>query len=153
MNTHEIKFRAWIVLSQTEPYMEYPDKPGMECNPSIAVQLNGNVLQLDEDFTNNKAKPATLYLPDQATLMQYTGLKDKHGKEIYENDIVKWQKQPFDKWGEHIGNIIWEAPCFKINATKGNFKGLWLLPEQYAIHNHDKFEITGNIYENSNLLN
>jgi len=85
--------------------------------------------------------------------MQYTGLKDKNGKEIYEGDIVKHQQQVFDEFGEHVSKVFYKAPSFMMENISGKLSGLWALPEQYAIDNHQAFEIIGNIYENPDLLN
>ena len=91
-------------------------------------------------------------------LMQYTGLKDKNGVEIYEGDIVRF---PYitpmgdigDKENEYsyYGEIAFENGCFimkPIKADSGYYgnKILWFLIEQ-------KIYIIGNVYENPELLN
>jgi hypothetical protein len=68
----------------------------------------------------------------QWELMQYTGLKDKNGKEIYEGDIVRQ--------GETITSIIWESPGFIMEKPT-------LVSEKIK-----PIEIIGNIYENPELL-
>ena len=72
-------------------------------------------------------------------LMQYIGLKDKHGKEIYEGDIFrippdKHHKEPEDNIVEY-------------------FEGIYMLAD-HGLHLNDwneKGEIIGNIYENPEL--
>lgn len=69
---------------------------------------------------------------------QFTGLKDKHNKEIYEGDICKHN--------EDIAEIKYWEGAFIFN--------------KYAIHNYSltnfaccrTFEVIGNIYENPDLL-
>lgn len=70
-------------------------------------------------------------------LMQFTGLYDKNGKEIYEGDIIKW----IDSDGnERIDDVKW------ING------GLVLCNSNYTIGHYANTEIIGNIHENPELL-
>lgn len=79
---------------------------------------------------------------DYATLegceiMQFTGLLDKNGKEIYEGDIIEWKKPAQEStnssWG--IGEIKWNNTGFYIPGAGLDFT-----------------EIIGNIYQNPDLL-
>jgi len=72
-------------------------------------------------------------------VMQYTGLTDENGKEIYEGDIVK----SFISGEQENYEIIFDDACF-ICALKGVCHGI--LPA------HKDVEVLGNIYENPELL-
>lgn len=74
------------------------------------------------------------------SLMQYTGLHDKNGKEIYEGDIVK----SFFVDTDEAGNEIYKYYIMEVKYD-----------EILCSYNIDKFmnlEVIGNIYENKELL-
>jgi uncharacterized phage protein (TIGR01671 family) len=88
--------------------------------------------------------------------LQFTGLPDKNGKEIYEGDIVTRKDIDWDKWdGE---GEIEDAPMREINrdiVTLDRF-GFWLKNESFGYEGEDLIDpgdciIIGNIYENSEL--
>ena len=83
----------------------------------------------------------------QFELLQYTGLKDKNGKEIYEGDIIKY-KFPYDRRLKHISPVkfLETEASFGIKDRYGNETQL------YRITANNYFEVIGNIYENKNLL-
>ena len=86
--------------------------------------------------------------PDELEIMQFTGLKDKNGKEIYEEDIVVWScfdgeryRVIYDRWG-----IPALAGVFNCEAY--DFKELDMCHNATS----NKCEVIGNIYENPELL-
>lgn len=113
----EIKFRAW---SKVEEEMVYGID--LTTQDGTAHPINGNwdnIMSLDE----------------RVELMQYTGLTDKAGVEIYEGDVVR-AKSPY--WRKaarsHILQVIWLE------------HGAWHPDGGYTM------EVIGNIWENPELL-
>lgn len=81
---------------------------------------------------------------EETEIMQFTGLHDKNGKEIYEGDILSSGKII------HTGFVEYQTlneRNYPINGYIINAKGDWLTiyPENT--------EVIGNIHENPNLIN
>jgi len=96
------------------------------------------------DLTHDGHIKATYGIYDKKlTIMQYIGLKDKKGEEIYEGDIVK------DTDSKFCGEVVWdeETLCF---TTKFQSNELWGFVPRNGRDNH--CEVIGNIYENLELL-
>ena len=82
-------------------------------------------------------------------LMQFTGLYDKHGREIYEGDIVKTTDGIEESIHEIKYCIDFEYPAFELVPTPD--VGCNAL--QHAICSGDEeIEVIGNIYESPELL-
>lgn len=81
-------------------------------------------------------------------LMQYTGLKDKNGKKVYEGDILghAGRKHPYRHYW-----VEWKAYKWKLKRMiDGEPKGGH--PFSQVVNHPENFEIIGNIYENPELL-
>lgn len=117
----EIKFRAWIkevdeireveYINFWKKKISYPNKFCKE-------------YYLNADF-------------DEIELMQYTGLKDMKGKEIYEGDIL------FESFSEEYFKVVFENGSFRAEVDEYS-----LDLEDYA----HICEVVGNIYENPELM-
>lgn len=131
----EIKFRAWI-------------KKGCESKMGEVTSIN-----LDEDFINyivcneqNEIEIIGLAYLDEYILLQYTGIKDINGKEIYEGDIVKISIS--EGYREYYGQVEYTA---KIERRISEFS---LPPLNISLSDESiaEIEVIGNIYENPELL-
>ena len=111
----EIKFRAWDKKQENMIY----EGLSIELDGSISVHITGTSSLL--------------------ILMQYTGLKDKNGKEIYEGDILKIH-----------GSIDFRGRNVSVEFCMGAFRDSYYKWNLFA-KSHE-FEIIGNIYENPELI-
>jgi len=85
---------------------------------------------------------------DGYELMQFTGLKDKNGKEIYEGDIVRFRGHSWDIDGNHYHPIKTEKIVFEGGAFDCNYR----YEEDCYDVGWEEVEVIGNIYENKELL-
>jgi uncharacterized phage protein (TIGR01671 family) len=139
----EIKFRAWI-------------KKESRMTEVGVLSQNGKSITVDDsdmDGTYNRHVGGNKF-----ELMQYTGLKDKNGKEIYEGDIVRKNFGHLEKimTGEsHKFEIIMANSAFKAVDMRSMFdnpQDFYLHKEALMTGNLKNFEIIGNIYEHNHLL-
>ena len=132
----EIKFRAWDKNFKTMYYSDH----GYEY-PGYIDLYNGEweIRTVFESGDHGGDIPIK-----ESDLMQYTGLKDKNGKEIYEGDLVKHNHSIFEiKWSDimvcFIGRII-------------NDKGMNWRDGDWFRRLRKHIKVIGNIYENPELL-
>ena len=129
----EIKFRVWDKETKKMHIC------GEDAHDEITFESKTNKAY----YYNSKNGCGSLREDSDYILMQYTGLKDKNGKEIYEGDIVRIlggeYEQGFYEWDETviIKDLIYDG--FNLMMTIDQI-------------GNGAIEVIGNIYENKNLL-
>ena len=116
----DLKFRAWL--------KSMDELNGMHEVKSLHLNT-GNII-ISTQYGNQSIPPL------QYDLMQYTGLKDKNGVEIYQGDLLH---NPHDK--NYCYAIVWneDKAGFGLGTDDENLK-------PYQVH--EFWEVIGNIYEN-----
>jgi uncharacterized phage protein (TIGR01671 family) len=124
MSNRKLKFRAWDTLAKK---FTYPDK-GYQGH--YVLTLNGQFQNLQNGSGG-----------DEYVVQQWTGLKDSKSVDIYEGDIVRYELDG-TVYTQTVGwgNNGWEMIDTRLYSTP-------------LITNLPNFEVVGNIFENSELLN
>lgn len=104
-------------------------------------------------FTSPTGLPSTVYNDegDRFDIEQYTGLKDKNGKEIYEGDIVA--SSYFGK--DRILKVVFYEGCFCLCETRLEIPCagfVYYFRQGSRFRPQDDYEVIGNIHENPELL-
>lgn len=115
----EIKFRIW---DKNDERMKYADIEYFDDMIGFRFGHRG----FEEDDNND------------IVIMQYSGLRDKNGKEIYEGDIVE---SPFT--GDPV-SVVWSEPFAQFTFGGAEFN---------VEAKPSDIEIIGNVYENPELCN
>ncbi len=139
-NPREIKFRVWDFNEKAW----VADGAPMDLNFS----LKNNTILFDNDYYD---------LGKNLALCQYTGLKDKNGKEIYEGDIVRLMEQDWIEGDGEWVPITSDRVEYPVDVVVIRPPRFWLEHESFGYEREDLVdpetcEVIGNLYENPELL-
>lgn len=125
----QIKFRFWNKIAHK-----------FQSPSQYAIDGNGDLVAWDYEMGayDDPVSFSRTCIIEQ----QYTGLKDKNGKEIYEGDIVKATSDQYEN-ENFIGKVIFDEGSFLTWINNNDIRGIW---------GEDDIEIIGNIYENPELV-
>lgn len=128
--SREHKFRAWI---KSDNRMEY----GVSVNPF-------HVGDCDRLYWKH----------EEVDLMEYTGVKDKNKKDVYEGDIIEFDNDIKDILGAKDGQVYYRAGSFFVSDGNSEFhnKSYPLCP-LVDFNCVLRGKIVGNVFENPELLN
>lgn len=137
-----IKFRAWD--TKKKKWLDSSEyQLGWINNELVINPVYNGKGYMDEEWSSSVDLESDL--SDHVELMQYTGLLDKNGKEIYEGDILQYNYQNYKS--SHLETIKWYENGFF------HFQNEDVLFGCKASMSSVYYEIIGNIFENPELLN
>ncbi|SPE08075.1 YopX protein [Lactiplantibacillus plantarum] len=119
-----IKFRAWNgyrkIMADYVSAIQNGDTQGTPSSVNVIVNGKNETWDIKNDHVE---------------LLQFTGLKDVNGKEIYEGDIVEVTIEGYVKAYKYLVKNVWDPH-------------VWA-EDYYAV---SKMEVVGNVHENPELL-
>ena len=128
----EIKFR---VFDSTTHDMYFPGEDGSQLVIGI-----GHALDEDRNYVALWSEAGEICREGDAEFMQYTGLKDKSGREIYEGDILS----SISAMQKETGRVVFDGGAFCLVILSSRTTGFG---SKYFLSTCEELEVVGNIHE------
>lgn len=144
----KFKFRAWDDRDKKWLFgYEYPNLGGFSMFGEV-ILMGAYAGTLDTFLFERNG-----YKNTDIKLMQYTGLNDEDGKEIYEGDICSYKSYNYNPQG--LGQVFYDEKdmCFKFRSLERNVYG----DKSFGYDENSRagfhtIKVLGNIYENKELF-
>lgn len=133
--SREVKFRIWDKTSNRMLYQDDFERVELDTKNKMVSLVRSETIE-------------SSYVLDyedgiEAEIMQYTGLKDKNGKKVYEDDIIQYSHKA-------VGMILRKVRMkYGMWGIEGIVKGTQI---HFANILESEYEVIGNIHENPELL-
>ena len=129
----DIRFRMWV--NEKKHFVQQGGPVSLE---SVLILLEGKYGEINSDYY---------------TLQQFTGLKDKNGRDIYEGDILCiLENDPYITGGNALVSVEWQGAGWCYHDTQTNkIDSMWNYLGNDSTQD-ECAEIIGNIFENPELV-
>ena len=154
----DIRFRAWD--KRTEQMYDYH-----ALDETLQFHFDGRISEWDENAPALDGFEKGSYVENNKDfiLMQYTGLKDKNGKEVYDGDVVEFDEDQFCIIGIGKYTVYRSVGCTEVeDYYYGVYLNVYYKSDReldgrfnclHEDYNVTKSKVIGNIYENPKLIN
>ena len=132
-----VKFRAWDGKIMWQSVGFYDNDCGRFISPERGMM--GSV----DNFPMHPGNPQK----ESVVLMQFTGLTDRLGKEIWEGDLLKYEDEVAGVYSESFYTVSWSDGGFYLESSEDTE---YDMAAQSSFTDH--CEVIGNLYEHPDLL-